>query len=123
MVLSMAVHRICAWLLLLLRVLLFIDLSHPAPDDIQHLVIQPAAGLRVIGSIILGLLVLQNVQVGDVWEASWKERFVVGWPIGNALACVCTAPHCAQDTLMSAHVFCNIFFGASDAARRSNCRS
>lgn len=115
----MAIDSIRTGLLLLLSVLLFINLGHPAPDDVQHLVVQPTAGLRVVGSIILRLLVLQNVQIGDVWKASWEESLEVGWPIGNALACVCRKRACIQYPMMS-HGPCNSSWLSDAAAEPSD---
>ena len=61
----------------LLSFLLCLNLTNSLSDDMQRLVVQPAACLRVVCSIILWLLVRQDVNIGDVGQASWQPRLVV----------------------------------------------
>lgn len=82
-----AARHIC-WLSLccllgsdLLRLLLNLNFTYTLPDDVQRLVIQPAASLRIVCSIIFRFLVLQNVNIGDVGQTPGEPCLVVPWTV------------------------------------------
>ncbi len=65
----------------LLRLLLCLNLTNSLSDDVQRLVVQPAACLRVVCSVILWLLMRKDVNIGDVGQTSWQPCLVVLGPV------------------------------------------